>query len=89
MFGFGKSKTEKMVMELETVMLSIEAAYDKGEYDVAHVGRQKELYILRWLNLNGTWSEERVTKYLEERGLVRSIRDQAYRNEIALKLMTT
>lgn len=78
-----------MVMELETVMLSIEAAYDEGEYDVAHIGRQKELYILRWLNLNGTWSDERVMKYLEERGLVRSVRDEAYRNEIALKLMAT
>jgi hypothetical protein len=89
MLGFSKTKTEKMVLELETVMMSIEAAYDNGEYDVVHIGRHKQLYILRWLNLHGKWSDERVTKYLEERGLVRSVCDEAYSNEVALKLMVT
>lgn len=89
MFGFGKTKTEKMVLELEKAMMSIETAYEKGEYDVAHTGVAKQQYILRWLHLNGKWSDEQVTKYLEERGLVRSVSDEEYRNEIALKLMVT
>ncbi len=89
MFGFGKSRTEKMVMELEAVMMSIEAAFDKGEYDLAHTGVHKQQWIMRWLNLNGKWSDERVTEYLKRRGHVRSLSDEAYRNEIALKLMVT
>jgi hypothetical protein len=89
MFGFGKTKTEQMVLKLEEVMMSIEAAYDKGDYHLAHIGAHEKQCILLWLNLNGKWSEERITKYLQERGLVRSVRNEAYNNEIALKLMCT
>ena len=87
MFGIGKTKTEKMVLKLERVMMSIESAYEKEKYDIARFGVQNQLSILHWLNLEGEWSEERVTRYLKERGLVRSISDEAYCNEIAEKLM--
>ena len=81
MFGLGRTKTEKMVLKLERVMMAIEAAYDKGKYDVARFGVQEELRILRWLHLDGGWSEVQIDKYLESRGLVRTIRDEAYREK--------
>ena len=87
MICFGKSKTEKMIMKLERVMMSVEMAYDKGKYDVARYAAREELKILRWLHEKGEWTEEKVTACLADRGLVRSITDEKYRDEISDKLM--
>jgi hypothetical protein len=86
MFGFGKSKTEKTVLKLERVMMAIEDAYEKGKYDIARAGVHEQTRVLRWLHIDGEWSEEQIGKFLEERGLVRSVSDEEYCSEIAMKL---
>lgn len=87
MFGFGKSKTEKMVLKLERVMMAIESAYEKGKLDAARFGVNEQMRILNWLQSEGEWSEDQVRQYLEKRGLVRAVSDESYRDEIVERLM--
>lgn len=87
MFGFGKSKTEKMVLKLERLMMIVENAYNKGKFDCARYGIQRQHEVLRWLNIEGEWPEEKVVEYIRNRGLVRSISDEAYMEEMSEKLM--
>jgi hypothetical protein len=87
MFGLFKSKTEKMVLKLERIMMAIEHFYEKGKYDTARQAVSEQLEVLKWLHYDGDWPEDKVSKFLVERGLVRSISDEKYREEIAERLM--
>jgi hypothetical protein len=87
MFGLFKSKTEKMVMKLERQIMAVEHFYDRGKYDVARQAVYEQLQTLKWLHQNGDWSEDKINRYLFDRGLVRSARDAKYQDEITSKLM--
>jgi hypothetical protein len=78
MFGFLKSKSERAAMAIERLMLTMEAAADKGNWDVAAYSAQKMLVPLREMNESGEWSEEDLQKFLQRRGLVKQVRDPAY-----------
>lgn len=75
MFGLGKSKTQKMVEKLERRMIATEDAYKAGKLDVARHGSTEELKIMRWLNMEGEWSEREIDDFLRNRGLVQRVND--------------
>lgn len=86
MFGFGKSKTEKLVLKIERLMITMESAYDQGNYDVARLAVMEQERLWARLYPISEWSEEQIHEFLMKRNLVRGVRDEAYRDEIARAL---
>lgn len=82
MFGFGRSQTEKMLMKFERNLMAMEKAYMAGKPEVARAGIQRHTEMIRWFNLESDWSQEEIADWLNERGLVRSFRDDQFLKEM-------
>lgn len=88
MFGLFKSKTERMVLKLERLMIAVEHFYEKGKYDKARIAAGLQTQLIKRIHYDGDWSEEKIMLFLTERGLVRYINDEKYSGEMMAKLMT-
>ncbi|MBD8525376.1 hypothetical protein [Pseudomarimonas arenosa] len=86
MIGLSRSKTELLVLRLEQVMMRVESAFERGDYEAARSAVRNQLEVLHSLHDEGEWSEEQIHRYLAERGLVRSIRDHNYQERIGAAL---
>lgn len=78
MFGFGKSKSEKLALKVERLMITMEAAANQGKWNVAVYVSQEQTRALRELHELGDWSEQKLTAFLRKRGLVKSLIDDDY-----------
>lgn len=79
MFGFGKSKSEKIALKIERILMSMEAAADKGRWDTAVYCSQQLNQSLRKLNLETDWTERDLTEFLVKRNLVKQVKDPNYK----------
>ena len=77
MLGLFKSKTERKLLKLERTMMTMERAAEQDNLGVLHQGMQEQVKILNWLSLYGDRSENEVMEWIKNRGLVRSVHDDA------------
>ena len=70
-------------------MITIESAFERGDYDAARLAVGEQFNVLRGLHDDGQWTEEQIHEFLSERGLVRSINDLAYQQRIGAALRQT
>lgn len=78
MFGFGKSKSEKLAVKIESLMIIMESAADREKWNlVVYISQQKAKTLQEFHDLD-EWSEERLVSYLKKRGLVKSLIDDNY-----------
>lgn len=78
MFGFGKSKSEKLALKVESLMITIEAAANQGKWNVVVYVSQEQTRALREFRNLGEWSDQKLTDFLKKRGLVKSLIDDDY-----------
>jgi hypothetical protein len=87
MIGFlFRSRTEKMVRDLEFTMTEMESAALRGDLRSLHSHTRKQIEILNWLTINGDWSEEKVFDFLKARGKVRSLVDPEVERLLGLRV---
>ena len=87
MFGFGKSKSEKLALKIESLMITMEAAADQGKWNVVVYISQQQVKVLRDIRELDEWSEERLDAYLRKRGMVKSLIDDNYASWFQRKVL--
>lgn len=80
---FSKSRTERMVLKLERIMMNVEAATLKNDREFAIYNAVKIEKVMHWLNVEGDWDSGRVMGFIESRGLVRYVHDEGLRDRIS------
>ncbi len=83
MIRFLTDKNYRKALKLERMMMVMEDAFEKGEYAILRRGIHEQEKVLRWLNLEGDWSEEKLYAFLSSRGMLRSINDEDYRDRMS------
>ena len=78
MIRFLTDKNYRQALKLERKMMLMERAFEKGQYGILRRGIEHQEHVLRWFNLEGDWSEERLYEFLSSRGMIRSINDEDY-----------
>jgi hypothetical protein len=60
--------TEGLLLDLEKVVIDMISAARANDLHRLHEGEEEHLAILKTLQVEGTWSNERISKYLKDRG---------------------
>ena len=80
MFGLFGRADEKLAKKLERVMMSQEAAYEKGNWPVFVYAGKQALRLMQTLMLDHDWTDEKLETFLSKRGLVKSMSVPGYRD---------